>query len=205
MAFGGKHKIADKWSDEMFVVIEQPNLEIPIYRVRRETSLDGEKFLTLHRNPILYLGNSLKNRVEKNLNNKDPDQDVESKQIDEQTQSTVGQSGLGPETEVKNGQDKKSVPVIESKIDNVPNATDDESEDDKKIVVIQTTNDVEEYTEVDASDVSTEIIVPEGSDAGSQSSKIDDLMDAEDALDPDHQDDLMSLEDAHLSDHKEEV
>ena len=33
----------------------------------------------------------------------------------------VGQSDLGPETEVKNGQDEKSIPVIESKIDNVPN------------------------------------------------------------------------------------
>ena len=30
LAFDGKHKIADNWSDEVFVVIEQPNLEIPI-------------------------------------------------------------------------------------------------------------------------------------------------------------------------------
>ena len=128
---------------------------------------------------------------EKDLNNKDPD---------EQTQNTVGLSDLGPETDVKNGQDKKRIPVIESQIDNVPNATDDESEDDEEIVVIQTTNVVVESTEVDASDVSTEIIVPEGSDAGSQSSKTDGLMNAEDALDPDHQDDPMSLEDAQLSD-----
>ena len=37
--------------------------------------------------------------------------------------------------------------MIESKIDNVPNATDDESEDDEEMVVIQTTNVVEECTE----------------------------------------------------------
>ena len=30
-------------------------------------------------------------------------------------------------------------------------------------------------------------------------------MDAEDALDPEHQDDPMTLDDAHLSDHKEEI
>ena len=47
LAFDGKHKIADKWSEDVFIVIEQPNIEIPIYKVRRENGSDGEKFLLL--------------------------------------------------------------------------------------------------------------------------------------------------------------
>ena len=40
LAFDGKHKIADKWSEDVFIVIEQPNIEIPIYKVRRENGSD---------------------------------------------------------------------------------------------------------------------------------------------------------------------
>ena len=36
LAFDGKHKIADKWSEDVLIVIDQPNTEIPTYRVRRE-------------------------------------------------------------------------------------------------------------------------------------------------------------------------
>ena len=36
LAFDGKHTIADKWSEDVFIVIDQPNSEIPTYRVRRK-------------------------------------------------------------------------------------------------------------------------------------------------------------------------
>ncbi|XP_061189017.1 adenylate cyclase, terminal-differentiation specific-like [Saccostrea echinata] len=54
VAFDGKHKIADKWEEEPYLVIDQPNLEIPVYKVQKETSKG--KTRTLHRNLLLPIG-----------------------------------------------------------------------------------------------------------------------------------------------------
>ena len=40
VAFDGKHKIADRWEDHPYIVISQPNPNIPVYKVSRE---DGER------------------------------------------------------------------------------------------------------------------------------------------------------------------
>jgi hypothetical protein len=46
----GKHKLADKWKQDIHVVIEQPNPDIPVFRVRPEGG-GGER--VLHRNLLL--------------------------------------------------------------------------------------------------------------------------------------------------------
>ena len=47
----GKHKLADRWEEEIWVVTAQPNSTIPVYSVRR---LDGSgRLRTLHRNMLL--------------------------------------------------------------------------------------------------------------------------------------------------------
>jgi hypothetical protein len=44
----GKHKLADRWCEEVYEVLSKPNSDIPVYDVRRE---DGKgKVRTLHRN-----------------------------------------------------------------------------------------------------------------------------------------------------------
>jgi transposase InsO family protein len=48
----GKHKLADKWKQEIHLVTGQPNEDIPVYKVRPETGT-GEK--VLHRNLLLPL------------------------------------------------------------------------------------------------------------------------------------------------------
>ena len=48
-----RHKIQDKWESEEYIVIEQPILGTPVYRVRPVT---GTKVRTLHRNLLLPLG-----------------------------------------------------------------------------------------------------------------------------------------------------
>ncbi len=49
----GKHKLADKWKQEIHVIVEQPNPEIPVYKVGLEK---GEGVVrTLHRNLLLPL------------------------------------------------------------------------------------------------------------------------------------------------------
>ena len=49
-AFDRPHKLADKWSKDIFVVVSIPNVDIPVYRVRAE---EGGKVRTLHRNLLL--------------------------------------------------------------------------------------------------------------------------------------------------------
>ena len=47
----GKHKLSDKWEYEPYVVLSQPSLGIPVYKVRKETSKG--RIRTLHRNMLL--------------------------------------------------------------------------------------------------------------------------------------------------------
>ena len=47
----GKHKLADKWKSERYVVIDQPNRDIPVYKV----ATDGGVTKVLHRNMLLPL------------------------------------------------------------------------------------------------------------------------------------------------------
>ena len=48
----GKHKLADRWSDKMYIVVAQPNVDIPVYVIRAE---DGSGEKVLHRNMLLPL------------------------------------------------------------------------------------------------------------------------------------------------------
>ena len=47
----GKHKLADKWKSERYVVTDQPNRDIPVYKV----ATDGGVTKVLHRNMLLPL------------------------------------------------------------------------------------------------------------------------------------------------------
>ena len=49
----GKHKLADKWEDQPYTVLEQPNEDMPVYVVQKEAG-NGPK-RTLHRNMLLSL------------------------------------------------------------------------------------------------------------------------------------------------------
>ena len=52
LAFEGKHKIADRWEEDSYVVISQPNTDIPVFVVEN----DNSKKRTLHRNHLLPIG-----------------------------------------------------------------------------------------------------------------------------------------------------
>ena len=51
VAFQGKHKLADKWGKHPYIVVSQPNPDIPVFRVRPESGVGRVK--TLHRNLLL--------------------------------------------------------------------------------------------------------------------------------------------------------
>ena len=48
----GKHKLADKWKPDIYIVTDQPNKDILVYKVRPE---DGSREKMLHRNMLLPL------------------------------------------------------------------------------------------------------------------------------------------------------
>ena len=48
--FQERHKIADVWEDDVYVVIDQPHKDIPVYTVENQT---GEGTKTVHRNLLL--------------------------------------------------------------------------------------------------------------------------------------------------------
>lgn len=47
----GKAKLADKWEKDVYIIVGQPNLDIPIYEVKKEHSRERTK--VLHRNLLL--------------------------------------------------------------------------------------------------------------------------------------------------------
>ena len=54
LAFEGKHKLADRWEEDPYIVLEQRNPEIPVFVVQKESG-EGRK-RTLHRNLLLPIG-----------------------------------------------------------------------------------------------------------------------------------------------------
>jgi transposase InsO family protein len=47
----GKHKLADRWTQDVYLVTKQPNKDIPVYEVQRENGKGALR--TLHRNMLL--------------------------------------------------------------------------------------------------------------------------------------------------------
>lgn len=63
VAFDGRHKIANKWEEDVYIVIEKPNFDIPVFKVKKQ---NGEgKVRTLHRNLLLPIGEDDSNDVER--------------------------------------------------------------------------------------------------------------------------------------------
>ena len=53
VAWKGRHKIRNKWEPSEYVVVAQPNLKVPVYKVK---SLEDNKERVLHRSMLLPLG-----------------------------------------------------------------------------------------------------------------------------------------------------
>ena len=66
VAWEGKHKIADRWEDEPYTVLEQPNPEIPVYVVHREDKVGPKR--TLHRNLLLPINQLPLRETSTNIN-----------------------------------------------------------------------------------------------------------------------------------------
>lgn len=61
LAFEGKHKIADKFEEDIYEVIEQPRQEIPVFKIRSKNGVER----ILHRNHLLPIQTTDTDREEK--------------------------------------------------------------------------------------------------------------------------------------------
>jgi hypothetical protein len=56
VSFDGKHKLADRWEQDPYIVVSQPNTDIPVYNLSKENNEGRTR--TLHRNLLLPIGYS---------------------------------------------------------------------------------------------------------------------------------------------------
>ena len=54
VSFEGKHKLADRWEEDPYRIVSQPNSGIPVYVVQKEDKTGKKR--TLHRNLLLPIG-----------------------------------------------------------------------------------------------------------------------------------------------------
>ena len=96
VAWKGRHKIQNKWEPSEYIVIEQPNLKVPVYRVK---SLEDNKIRILHRNMLLPLGIKF---IPEEESNHDSEEEPEleqchiERQIPEKTSQPIVSSDMTP-------------------------------------------------------------------------------------------------------------
>ena len=84
VAHKGRHKLQDKWEPEEYVVIEQPIVGTPVYKVQ---PVNGGNIRTLHRNLLLPLGVKLEPDYKSDDSILDEDSDDDSVELtDSKTQ-----------------------------------------------------------------------------------------------------------------------
>ena len=121
VAFDGKHKLSNKWEEEVYIVLDQPNESIPVYVVGKENG-DGRK-RTLHRNLLLPIGTI-------------------TEDISDESFGTVSEPKLRPVPKPRNIVKQRPVRLNDNlHLNNVSDAgksesETEESEDEEQLVVI---------------------------------------------------------------------
>ena len=104
LAFEGRHKLEDRWEEEAYEVVKQPDTEIPVFCVRKQ---DGSgKVRTLHRNHLLPIA------AEKE---EEEEQVVVSILLDEKNQEseTEPTAAEANQTEEEPEHSQEDIPVVE--------------------------------------------------------------------------------------------
>ena len=94
LAFDGKHKISDKFEEDVYTVVEQPRPDIPVFIVKS----DSGKELTLHRNQLLPLG-------EKEETAEKREKNMQHESVQEKEHEVVKQDSLKGKKDASGGLD----------------------------------------------------------------------------------------------------
>ena len=108
VAWKGRHKIQNKWEPSEYVAVAQPNLKIPVCRVK---SLEDNKEMVLHRNMVLPLGIKF---IPEEESDHDSEEEPElekchiERQVSEKTSQPIVSSDMTPlaQSNPENGQDE---------------------------------------------------------------------------------------------------
>lgn len=137
MAHDGKHKLSDKWAEEVYIVLDQQNSDIPVYKVKREDGQGGVKIL--HRNHLLHLGQNLTENY--GFQSKS---DANLSKIVSEEENTISDLQNKDKTQNLNKQLTKPIPKPRKRVTLTPKLLerdkDDSSEDE--FVVTETTTQI---------------------------------------------------------------
>ena len=99
LAFKGKHKISDKFEEELYTVIEQINDNVPVYKVQ---GLETKSIKTLHRNHLHLVANQDEEiiRINDSAGQKEPVQDEYKEKV------SVKEKLDGEESDVTESEDE---------------------------------------------------------------------------------------------------
>ncbi|VDI39873.1 Hypothetical predicted protein [Mytilus galloprovincialis] len=141
VAFEGKHKIADKWEEDTYRIVRQPNKDIPVYVVQKENG-EGRK-RTLHRNLLLPIGHlpglekatepkrnpaprkpPIKTVLEEKKTNSDSTKEETDTESDEESEQ--GYIIYLPEEDAQSNTNSDAVPVVDGQQGTVNLAGDDQ-------------------------------------------------------------------------------
>ena len=118
VAWKGRHKIQNKWEPSEHIVIEQPNLKVPVYRVK---SLEDNKIRTLHRNMLLPLGVKF---IPEEESDQDSEEELEldqcqiERQVSEKTSQPIVTNDMTPlaQSNLEHGQGVSSSNIEHEKL-----------------------------------------------------------------------------------------
>lgn len=157
LAQDGKHKLSDKWAEEVYIVLDQQNSDIPVYKVKREDGHGGVKIL--YRNHLLHLG---QNSLEKCGFQNKPDADIGKSIVEEEKNISDNQN-----KDTNQNVDKditKPIPKPRKRVRQKPKLierdNDDSSEDE--FVVTETTTQIRGHN-VEADNTFARIVLDEKS------------------------------------------
>ena len=146
VAHKGRHKIQNRWEDEEYVVVRQPDPSIPVFVVK---PISGGKERTLHRNLLLPLGTQVDSHSDEN-NDSSSDEEIEvilpqsgsntSKTLEQDNSKSVSLD-TSTENEFKENSDVLCDPSLDSlvKKDLVPLFEEEESKDTSSVEQTGTT------------------------------------------------------------------
>lgn len=118
VAFDGKHKIADRWEKDPYVILHQPNTDIPVYTIQREDKEGPQK--TIHRNLLLPIG-SLPLSETESSEEKNTESTMEDPSPEKNNHTTVVET----DSEQSEDEEPQDFYIVEYKVDSqVPSTPD---------------------------------------------------------------------------------
>ena len=110
----GRHKLADRWEEDCYIVVGQVDPQIPVFDVRKENNPKGGRCKRLHRNHLLPIG-SIQDIVEGTRNSEEEtEQRVEAIADDSKSESESEEEGY-LQLEISSSEDEDDhTPVTEA-------------------------------------------------------------------------------------------